>query len=148
MEKTEIEKLSLEDEKIETKNCFVKICENKDDHIAIFELSEAIKNHKDALNILKDSLVSVRESGNVSIRETQKVLTTLCKTIYNMNNFEVFLKETSYNVEHASEINEEKRALREMIKSASPADMSEFREFLKQKKEQESESELKQEPEN
>lgn len=125
-----IEKPGIEEEK----NCFEKCCENKNDHIAIHDISQAINAHKEALNLLKDSLISVRESGNVSVRETQKVLTTLCKTIHSMDMFETYLNETAYNVEHSGEINEEKRALREMIKSASPDQMAEFRAFIEQKK--------------
>jgi len=124
-----IEKSGIEEEK----NCFVRIIENKEDHVAIHDTSQCLNAYKNTFIFLKDSLVSVRESGNISVRETQKVLTTLCKTIHSIDNFENFLKETAYNTEHASEINAEKRALREMIKSASPEDMAEFRAFLKEK---------------
>ena len=100
-------------------------------HLSILDFYTDVEIACDNMQLFKSDLLKVRESKNVSVRESQKVLTTLCKTINALVDFKTYLKETAYNKEHASEIHEEKRALRDFIKSASPEQMKKFRTFLR-----------------
>lgn len=123
------------------------IVSDKNDHKAIFNLKTEIIQKTINLTGFKEDLLSIRESGNISVRETQKVLTTLCKTISAMTDYTDHLQTTAYNIEHHTEIHEEKRALRDMIKDASPDQMAEFRAFLKATKESKESKESTKEPE-
>lgn len=112
-----------------------RIVNDKTDHVAIHNFAMVdLLPVSNQMDLLKENLLSLRESGNISVRETQKILTTLAKTIHAVENFKTYLTETAYNQEHAVEIHEEKRALRSLIKDATPSEMSEFRAFLKEKK--------------
>ena len=110
------------------------LCKEDFDHTAIYHFGETIIPKIEKLTTFKEDLLQIRESKNISVRETQKVLTTLCKTIHALENFEIYLKEEAYSKEHAIEIHEEKRALRNLIKSASPDEMERFRVFLQAEK--------------
>ena len=115
------------------------LCKEDFDHTAIYHFAEAILPKIEKLTDFKEDLLLIRESKSISVRETQKVLTTLCKTIYALENFEKYLREEAYSKEHAVEIHEEKRVLRDLIKSASPEEMERFRVFLQKEKGQKTE---------
>lgn len=110
-----------------------RIVNDKSDFKAIYEFNSSINAKILEFTVLKVDLLSIRESKNLSVRETQKVLTTLCKTINALSEYSGYLQIGAYNTEHAVEIFSEKRELRELIKNATPNEMAEFREFLKAK---------------
>jgi len=126
-------------EKIEKTNT-ERIISDNTDHEAVYQFAtiDLLKNEQ-ILEELKKNLLKIRESGNLSVRQTQKVLTPLCKTIRSLSEYRTYVNETAYKIEHASEINEEKRALRDFIKTATPEQMAAFRMFLKTAKSEKSE---------
>lgn len=125
-------------EKIETplvKTPVERIVNDKSDFKAIYEFNSKINAKMLEFTVLKVDLLSIRESKNLSVRETQKVLTTLCKTINALSEYSDYLQVGAYNTEHAVEIFSEKRELRDLIKNATPDEMAKFREFLKTREE-------------
>ena len=110
---------------------YTRIINDKNDYSAILDYSE--KEITATINILitrKNELLEIKKSKNISVRETQKLLTILTKTISEFEQFKTYLTDQYYNTGQTIENNVIKRDMRVLIEELSPEELIMFRKFI------------------